>query len=72
MDNSKFTLLLTDTKNEKIQSFVVTPDSEGVASIQLPTSLVTGKLEKFSVALTNNSESEVASWGIQLGTKINP
>ena len=67
--NSQFTVSLTDFKNVEIKSFEVTPNNEGETSIQLPSSLVTGRIEKFSVTLTNIGKSEVSSWGIQIGTR---
>jgi len=69
LDKSQFTVLLNNFKNGEIQSFVVAPNSVGVASIQLPSSLVTGKTEKFSVTLMSTGKSEVLSWGIQIGAK---
>jgi hypothetical protein len=69
LDKSQFTVLLNNFKNGEIKSFVVAPNSVGVASIQLPSSLVTGKTEKFSVTLMSTGKSEVLSWGIQIGAK---
>jgi hypothetical protein len=66
---SQVTVLFTNLRNGEIQSFAVAPNSEGNASIQLPSSFVTGEIEKISVALTNFNESKVSSWGIQVGTK---
>jgi hypothetical protein len=66
---SQVTVLFTNLRNGEIQSFAVAPNSEGNASIQLPSSFVTGKIEKISVTLTNFDESNVSSWGIQVGTK---
>jgi hypothetical protein len=62
-------VLLNNFKNGEIKSFVVAPNSVGVASIQLPSSLVTGKTEKFSVTLMSTGKSVVLSWGIQIGAK---
>ncbi len=69
LNNSQFTISLTDFKNVEIKSFEVTPNNEGETSIQLPSSLVTGRIEKFSVTLTNIGKSQVSSWGIQIGTR---
>lgn len=69
LDKSQFTLLLTNFKNGEIQRFVVVPNSVGFTSIELPSSLVTGKTEKFSVTLMSSSKSEVLTWGIQIGAK---
>jgi hypothetical protein len=69
IDKSQFTVLLTNFKNGEIQSFVVVPNLEGIASVQLPSNLVTGKTEKFSATLINSGKSEALSWGIQIGTK---
>jgi hypothetical protein len=69
LDKSQFTVVLTNLKNGEIASFTVAPNSEGAAAVQLPSSYVTGKLEKFSVALTSFPGSEVSSWGIQIGAE---
>ena len=69
LDQSRFTVLLTNFKNGEIHRFVVVPNSVGFASIQLPPSLVTGKTEKFSATLISSGKSEVLSWGIQIGAK---
>jgi hypothetical protein len=65
-DKSRYTVLLTNLKNGEIASFTVAPNSEGAATVQLPSSYITGKLEKFSVALTSYSGTEASSWGIQI------
>ena len=67
LDKSQFTLSLTNLKNGEIESFALAPNSEGAATVQLPSRYVNGKLEKFSVALTSYSGTEVSSWGIQIG-----
>jgi hypothetical protein len=69
LNNSKYTVSLSNFENGQIESFEFTPNSEGETSIQLPSTLVTGKIEKFSVTLTNSGKSEVSSWGIQIGTR---
>jgi hypothetical protein len=69
LNNSKYTVSLTNLENGQIESFEFTPNSEGETSIQLPSTLVTGKIEKFSVTLTTSGKSEVSSWGIQIGTR---
>jgi hypothetical protein len=69
LNNSKFTLSLTSLKNGQVENFEFTPNSEGETAIQLPPTLITGKIEKFSVALTTSDNSEVSSWGIQIGVR---
>jgi hypothetical protein len=69
LNNSKFTLSLTSLKNGQVENFEFTPNSEGETAIQLPPTLITGKTEKFSVALTISDNSEVSSWGIQIGVR---
>ena len=69
LDNSKYTVSLTNLDHGQIESFEFAPNSEGETSIQLPSTLVTGKIEKFSVTLKSSGKSEVSSWGIQIGTR---
>jgi len=69
LDPSQYTVLLTNLKNGEIANFTVAPNSEGAATVQLPSSYVTGKLEKFSVALASYPGTEVSSWGIQIGAE---
>jgi len=69
LNNSMFTLSLTSLKNGQVENFEFTPNSEGETAIQLPPTLITGKIEKFSVALTTSDNSEVSSWGIQIGVR---
>ncbi len=69
LHNSQFTLSLSNLRDGENQSFVVTPNLNGAATIQLPSSFVTGRIEKISLALTNFSKSEISSWGIQIGTE---
>lgn len=69
LNGSTFKVSLTNFETEQIENFEFTPNSEGETSIQLPSTLVTGKIEKFSVTLTTSGKSEVSSWGIQIGTR---
>lgn len=67
LENSQFTLLITDLRSGEFQSFVIKPDSQGVATIQLPSKFLTGKVEKFSATLTTIGESEFSSWAVRVG-----
>lgn len=69
LDDSTFTISLSNFENGEIESFEFTPNSEGETSIPLPSNLVTGKIEKFSVTLTTSGKSEVSNWGIQIGRR---
>lgn len=66
LNDSTFTISLSNFENGQIESFEFTPNSEGETSIPLPSNLVTGKIEKFSVTLTTSGKSEVSNWGIQI------
>ena len=69
LNDSKYTVSLTNFENGKTENFEFTPNPEGETSIQLPSTLTTGKIEKFSVTLTTSDNSEVSSWGIRIGTR---
>lgn len=69
LNDSQFSLSLTNIENGQNESFKLTPNSEGETSIPLPSTLVTGKIEKFSVTLTTSDKSQVTSWGIQIGRR---
>ena len=69
LNDSKYTVSLTNFENGKTENFEFTPNPEGETSIQLPSTLITGKIEKFSVTLTTSDNSTVSSWGIRIGTR---
>lgn len=66
LEDSQFTLLITDLRSGEFQSFVIKPNSQGVATIQLPPKFLTGKVEKFSATLTSIGKSEFSSWAVRV------
>lgn len=67
INESQFKLQISNSKNGEVQSIQIRPDSQGLAQIQLPPTLLSGELEKFSASLLSIKEQENVRWGIQVG-----
>jgi len=67
INDSKLNVCITHSNSSDIQCLDVISDAEGLAEVQIPQTLMSGKTERFTVSLTSNSENKVSSWGIQVG-----
>ncbi len=62
-------LTISNLENGETQIYRIKFDSQGLSRIELPTTLITGELERITLTLSGGETGEIDRWGIRLGTQ---
>jgi hypothetical protein len=63
----EFNICVSNLETNEKQCVDFSSNGNGFGEVQLPQSLLGGKVLRFSVSLSSNGENEVSGWGIQIG-----
>lgn len=67
LNTLEFNICVSNLETNEKQCVDFSSNGNGFGEVQLPQSLLGGKVLRFSVSLSSNGENEVSGWGIQIG-----